>query len=154
MSSLYNYDRIREDFRNLPDPAPWGPRPIQATPRPAPYLEGAAEDPDHEHGYGEVLGQHVPPRFEHLEGRLLLRKLLELRHRNHPSYKESRKRGMQRETLRKGRLVSRAPRRARNTPPLPVSALRPAELRQNPQLGAPVPSPAPPDLTSFLEPSD
>lgn len=50
---------------------------------------------------------------------------------------------MQRETLRKGRLVNRAPRRARNTPLLPVSALRPAELRQNPQLCAPFPSPAP-----------
>lgn len=51
--------------------------------RPCPHLERAAEDPNHEHSHGEVLGQHIPPGFEQLEGRLRLRELLELCHRNH-----------------------------------------------------------------------
>lgn len=58
-----------------------------------PHLEGAPEHPNHEHSHSEVLSQNIPPGFEHLERRLLLRELLELRHWDHPVYETGDKRG-------------------------------------------------------------
>lgn len=60
-----------------------------------PHLEGAPEYPDHEHSHGEVLSQNIPPGFEHLECRLLLCELLELRHWDHPAYGSQKTRGVE-----------------------------------------------------------
>ena len=51
------------------------------------YLQSASEHTDHQHGHGQVIGKHIPPWLQHPEGRLLLRELPELCHRNHVSEK-------------------------------------------------------------------
>ena len=51
------------------------------------YLQSASEHTNHQHGHGQVIGKHIPPWLQHPEGRLLLRELSELCHRNHVSEK-------------------------------------------------------------------
>lgn len=51
------------------------------------YLQSASEHTDHQHGHRQVISKHIPPRLQHPEGRLLLRELPELCHRNHVSEK-------------------------------------------------------------------
>lgn len=46
-------------------------------------LQGASKHPDHEHDHRQVVGEHVPPRLQDSERRLLLRELPEFHHRNH-----------------------------------------------------------------------
>ena len=54
---------------------------------PGTYLQSAPEHTDHQHGHGQVVGKYIPPWLQNPEGRLLLRELPELRHRNHVSEK-------------------------------------------------------------------
>ena len=49
-------------------------------------LQSAAEDADHEHDDSQVVREHIPPRLQHSERRLLFRELPELHHRNHDAF--------------------------------------------------------------------
>lgn len=46
-------------------------------------LKGAAKDTNHEHDHRQIVGEHIPPRLQDSERRLLFRELPEFHYRNH-----------------------------------------------------------------------